>query len=72
MRRESKRDPNADEPQELSLQVLAETDKAILVYDGVKVREWLPKSQIDNQDWEIGKVYTIIVPFWLAMEKGLV
>jgi hypothetical protein len=74
--RESKRDPYANEPIEVTAKVLQETDKALLVTEEVKdekgrqVNHWLPKSQIDSQDWEIGKVHTITMPRWLFESKG--
>ena len=69
--RDSKRDPHGDEPFEVTVTLLNETDRAILVTDDGKSKIWLPKSQIDSHDWERGKVYTITMPMWLVKEKGL-
>lgn len=76
MSRNSKRDPYADEPVELSVKVLQTTELAILVTEEVKdekgrqVNHWLPKSKVDSQDWEIGKVHEITIPRWLFEAKG--
>lgn len=51
---------------EIAAQKRAETDKAIMLYDGSKT-EWVPKSQIeDNSDG------TFTMPEWLAKEKGFI
>ena len=51
---------------EISAKVRAETDKAIMLHDGVKT-EWVPKSQVeDNRDG------TFTMPEWLAKEKGFI
>ena len=72
MNRSNKRDAASDEPLEVSVVVLAETDLAILVTEEIgNEKHWLPKSQIDSQDWEIGKVHTITLPRWLVEAKGL-
>lgn len=61
---------------EISLQVLTMTEKAALVTEGLldpngaQINHWLPLSQIDG-DLEEGKVCVILVPEWLAREKGL-
>lgn len=60
---------------ELDLIVLAQTASAYLVTDD-DVEVWLPSSQIEFQDdlfgIEIGGKYSILIPEWLAIEKGLV
>ncbi len=65
---------------ELSLVQIAETEKAW----GVAEDEehdciWLPKSQVERDDDTLKitksnqhKIYTFLVPEWLAMNKGLV
>jgi hypothetical protein len=53
--------------------VTVETDKAILCLVGTK-EVWIPKSQIDNSS-EVqgeGDDGTLVIPEWLAIEKGLV
>lgn len=61
---------------ELSVEFVRHTDKAILVrYDASEV--WLPKSQIEDEeefDWDAfdeDDDIDIIIPEWLAEEKGL-
>lgn len=54
----------------LTLEVLRQTAKAILVTDG-DIEVWLPKSQLE--EWPaVGKTGEIEVPEWLAEKKGLV
>lgn len=53
---------------ELNIEILHETDKAILIENLNEDNIWLPKSQIyifDNQK-------TIEIPEWLAIDKELV
>lgn len=33
---------------------------------------WLPKSQIDDDDMELGRACDVLVPVWLAKDKGLI
>lgn len=62
-----------NEPVEIAVtEVIAETDKAILcVVDDEDV--WIPISQIDDASevWEYGDEGTLVIPRWLAEEKGL-
>lgn len=53
-------------------EVIAKTDKAILFNDG-KVGVWIPLSQIEDADDDIepGKHLELLLPEWLAKEKGL-
>lgn len=50
-----------------------QTDHAILLDDGDR-EVWLPKSQIeDPEEFENGEHYdAILVPQWLAKDKGLI
>lgn len=51
---------------DMAADVIAETDKAWLLNDGVS-EEWVPKSQVeDNGDG------TFTMPEWLAKEKGFI
>jgi len=52
--------------------VIVETDKAILCLVGKK-EVWIPKSQIDDSSDVQGKgeCGTLVIPEWLANEKGL-
>ena len=57
----------------LDLEIRRETELAILVTDGEKTA-WLAKKLIGYDDREIGTGNTteIILPEWLAEEKGLI
>lgn len=53
-------------------EVTVETDKAILIWtDGEAF--WIPKSQIDESSEVQGKgdSGTLLIPEWLAKEKGI-
>ena len=59
---------------EVEVEVIRETDKALLVsVEGEEI--WIPISQIDD-DSEVYNMETgpgtLIIPMWLALEKGLV
>ncbi len=50
-----------------------ETEKAILIYhDGMEA--WIPKSQIheDSEVYAEGHSGDLVIPKWLAKQKGLV
>lgn len=72
--REDKRHPYADEPVDITVRVIQETDRAILVTETDstlnKDKIWLPKSQIDSQEWKVGEIHTITIPSWLYKDKG--
>ena len=54
---------------DLELDILAETDKAVKVFDG-KTDAWLPKSQVEiERKGKYGAIVTL--PAWLATDKGL-
>lgn len=57
----------------LKVDIRAETDMAVLVYNG-KVTAWVPKSQIldSSDDIVVGKPNSIEVANWLAADKDLV
>lgn len=67
-----------DEPLSFDATIIAFTDKAALcMIDGEKV--WLPFSQIDpsseileDRDDLLNATGDVIIPRWLATEKGLV
>jgi len=57
-------------------ELVAWTNLAILV-DNAVTQDWLPLSQIEVHDiipmeFEKGKAITIGVPYWLAMDKGMI
>ena len=55
---------------EISGEVKAETIKAYLWFDG-KTEAWVPKSQIsDLCEERDGRITSIFIPEWLAVEKG--
>lgn len=56
---------------EIAVDVVAETQKAMLVNDG-KQDVWIPRSQIKDYCEEKGKVTSIFITEWLATEKGLI
>lgn len=57
---------------EIAVEVRGETEKALRVYDG-KREVWIPKSQISDQSEDAkGKIESIFIPEWLALEKGLI
>lgn len=56
------------------VEVVGATDKAIRVrVDGGR-EVWVPQSQVhDNSEvWKLGDKGTLVVPEWLAIDKGLV
>ena len=51
---------------DLAVQLRNETEKAYLLFDGVR-EAWVPKSQVElNEDG------TATMPEWLAMDKGFI
>lgn len=60
-----------EEMVEIDVEVIAKTDAAILITDG-DMETWIPLSQIfDLEDYEEDNSYTIEIPVWLAIGKGL-
>lgn len=58
---------------EIDVEVTARTEKAALVHTGNKEEAvWLPLSQIEIVPTGIGGIETVILPEWLALEKGLI
>ena len=57
----------------VEVEIRLKTDHAILVHDG-KREAWLPLSQIEDADdvLEPGHHVELLIPEWLATEKGLV
>jgi cold shock CspA family protein len=61
---------------EIAVQVKVNREglKAVLVNDGTK-DVWIPKSQIEDPDMddvETGDHIDIMIPEWLATDKGLI
>lgn len=58
---------------DLDVEIIARTDRAVLVHTGIKeAAAWLPLSQIEVAPSGFGGGFTISLPEWLAVEKGLV
>lgn len=66
---------------ELCVQVIQETENAILVTDGdvdsqgAQIKHWLPKSQINWGDFTLKRLPATVeieVNEWLAKERGLI
>ena len=59
---------------EIACEVRVKTDRAVLIHDGAR-EAWIPRSQIedpDSDDMEIGQHITLMIPEWLAKDKGLI
>lgn len=56
---------------EISVEVRAETPKALLVFDG-NAEVWIARSQIHDQCEEKGQITSIFITEWLATQKGLI
>ena len=49
------------------------TEKAALVHTGNKENAvWVPLSQVEIEETGIGGIFTLTLPEWLAIDKGLV
>jgi len=58
---------------EISVQVLRETDKAVLVTPDIPEHgKWLPKSQVELHPSAVEGIVTLVLPEWLATKEGLV
>lgn len=53
----------------ITVQLVYETEKAVLVNDGTK-QVWIPKAQCEIEQY--GAVYELTLPVRVAEEKGLV
>lgn len=57
---------------DFDVEVLHETDQAVWVSDGIN-EVWIPKSQIsDELEYLTNGLVRILIPEWLAKEKGLI
>jgi len=57
---------------ELDVELIAETERAIKVSDGT-TEEWIPKSQLEDEYETLQNgLIRIIIPEWLAIDKGFV
>ena len=61
---------------DLSLIIARETNNAYMVRESLSQEGvWLPKSQVEVHVERVSKGYryaTVVVPTWLAQEKGLI
>lgn len=58
---------------DITVQRLHETDKAVLVTDSIPEKGvWLAKTLIEIEPSEVGGLFTVTLPEWLALEKGLI
>lgn len=61
---------------EIEASVVAETEEGKTTVGAVRINAgdkivWLPKSQLE--DWpDVGEYGTVLMPDWLAREKGLI
>jgi len=62
-----------NDPVEFCGEIKHETDFAYLVYDGAN-EVWIPKSQVQECRQLSGKSndYELIIPEWLAKNKGII
>lgn len=56
---------------EIAVQVLQETEKACLVYEGTK-KVWISRSVINGYTEDRGRIVSVFIPDWLAEQKGLI
>lgn len=56
---------------DVSVVLVHQTDKAVLVDHGGEANVWLPRSQIEIEKDSNGKTWTITLPERLAQSKGL-
>lgn len=56
---------------EISVEIKFETDLAYRVFDGART-EWVPKRFISDYCEEDGRIISIFLPEWLALEKGFI
>ena len=51
----------------------ARTDKAILFHTGDKTQAaWLPRNQIQIDDTGFPEIFTVSMPEWMALDRGLI
>jgi len=61
---------------EVTVEYEHQTEHAIYTNDGTSESIWIPKSQIkeppDYDNLKKGDTIDILIPIWLAMDKGLI
>ncbi len=60
-----------DDTIEVDVDLVAETERAVLVRDADGVQVWLAKSLVTSVSGEVGSYGTIEIPSWLAEREGL-
>jgi len=56
----------------IACEIRRTTDKAVLIHDGA-IEAWIPRSQIeDPEEFETGAHVEMLMPEWLAKDKGLI
>jgi len=56
---------------DITVIIIHQTDKAVLVDFGGKEHVWLPHSQVEVARSPNGKSHIVTLPEWLANEKGM-
>ena len=56
---------------EVTVEILRESEKAYQVTDGDTIC-WLPRSQVKDMEFLRGTTHEMLIPEWLATEKGLI
>jgi len=57
---------------ELDVEVITETESAMLVIIDGDEETWIPKSMIKETDERKGVITSIFIPEWWALEKGFI
>jgi hypothetical protein len=57
---------------DISVVLVHQTDRAVLIDHGGDENVWLPKSAIEIERDASGKTWTVTLPERLAQEKGLI
>ena len=58
---------------DITVQKLHETEKAVLVTDSIPEKGvWLARSMIEIEPADVGGLYIVTLPEWLALDKGLI
>jgi hypothetical protein len=62
-----------DELIEIDGAIEARTDQAVLFHTGDKSQAvWLPRSRIQIDDTGIPEIFTVTMPEWMAVDRGLI
>ena len=60
-----------DEAVEISCELVHETDAAVLINDGDQ-EVWIPLSKVSDRGYGDDGMYYVMIPEWLANQKGLI